>query len=328
MNNQPHKEEITIEFPNNSLLALLIGQHSINIVKLEKLLKVSINQFGNQFKISGDNKDINLGKTILTNIYNKLSNQEIKDLNLQFSYFETELRMSVRKKKFNSNKVKGVIKYKFETWKKTIIPKSLGQNIYFEALNNYELVFGLGPAGTGKSYLAVAKGIDMLKKGLVEKIILTRPAVEAGERLGFLPGDIKEKIDPYLRPIYDALYEMMPSDRVEKKIQSGEIEIAPLAFMRGRTFNNAFVIVDEAQNTTSVQMKMVLTRIGEGSRMVINGDLSQVDLPSGQISGLQESQKILSKISDIKIVSLEAEDVIRHPIVAKIIKAYDQKNKN
>jgi len=328
LNNQPHKEEITIEFPNNSLLALLIGQHSINIVKLEKLLKVSINQFGNQFKISGDNKDINLGKTILTNIYNKLSNQEIKDLNLQFSYFETELRMSVRKKKFNSNKVKEVIKYKFETWKKTIIPKSLGQNIYFEALNNYELVFGLGPAGTGKSYLAVAKGIDMLKKGLVEKIILTRPAVEAGERLGFLPGDMKEKIDPYLRPIYDALYEMMPSDRVEKKIQSGEIEIAPLAFMRGRTFNNAFVIVDEAQNTTSVQMKMVLTRIGEGSRMVINGDLSQVDLPSGQISGLQESQKILSKISDIKIVSLEAEDVIRHPIVAKIIKAYDQKNKN
>ena len=257
-----------------------------------------------------------------------MSNQEIKDLNLQFSYFETELRMSERKKKFNSNKVKEVIKYKFETWKKTIIPKSLGQNIYFEALNNYELVFGLGPAGTGKSYLAVAKGIDMLKKGLVEKIILTRPAVEAGERLGFLPGDMKEKIDPYLRPIYDALYEMMPSDRVEKKIQSGEIEIAPLAFMRGRTFNNAFVIVDEAQNTTSVQMKMVLTRIGEGSRMVINGDLSQVDLPSGQISGLQESQKILSKISDIKIVSLEAEDVIRHPIVAKIIKAYDQKNKN
>jgi len=328
LNNQPHKEEITIEFPNNSLLALLIGQHSINIVKLEKLLKVSINQFGNQFKISGDNKDINLGKTILTNIYNKLSNQEIKDLNLQFSYFETELRMSERKKRFNSNKVKEVIKYKFETWKKTIIPKSLGQNIYFEALNNYELVFGLGPAGTGKSYLAVAKGIDMLKKGLVEKIILTRPAVEAGERLGFLPGDMKEKIDPYLRPIYDALYEMMPSDRVEKKIQSGEIEIAPLAFMRGRTFSNAYVIVDEAQNTTSVQMKMVLTRIGEGSRMVINGDLSQVDLPSGQISGLQESEKILSKISDIKIVSLEAEDVIRHPIVAKIIRAYDQKNKN
>ena len=215
-----------------------------------------------------------------------------------------------------------------DTWKKTIYPKSLGQKSYVEALNKYELVFGVEPAGTGKSYLAVAKGIDMLKKGLVEKIVLTRPAVEAGERLGFLPGDMKEKIDPYLRPIYDALYEMMPSDRVEKKIQSGEIEIAPLAFMRGRTFTNSFVIVDEAQNTTSVQMKMVLTRIGEGSRMVINGDLSQVDLPKGQISGLKESKEILNKISDIKIISLEASDVIRHPIVAKIIKAYDNINKD
>jgi len=165
----------------------------------------------------------------------------------------------------------------------------------------------------------------MLKKGLVEKLILTRPAVEAGERLGFLPGDMKEKIDPYLRPIYDALYEMMPSDRVEKKIQSGEIEIAPLAFMRGRTFTNAFVIVDEAQNTSSIQMKMVLTRIGEGSRMVINGDLSQVDLPSGQKSGLKEAQEILNNIKAIKIVELGVEDVIRHPIVAQIIKAYDIK---
>ena len=168
----------------------------------------------------------------------------------------------------------------------------------------------------------------MLKNGLVEKIILTRPAVEAGERLGFLPGDMKEKIDPYLKPIYDALYEMMPAERVEKKIQSGEIEIAPLAFMRGRTFTNSFVIVDEAQNTTPVQMKMVLTRIGEGSRMVINGDLSQVDLPIGQTSGLKESKKILINIDDIKMIYLDSNDVIRHPIVAKIIKAYDSFNEN
>ena len=231
---------------------------------MERLLEVVINQFGNQIKISGDNKNINFTKTILTNVYNKLSNNEIEDMNLNFSFFETELRMFSNKseKKENSNKPNEILEYKFQTWKKTIVPKSFGQKSYFEALNNYELVFGLGPAGTGKSYLAVAKGIDMLKKGLIEKIILTRPAVEAGERLGFLPGDMKEKIDPYLRPIYDALYDMIPSDRVEKKIQSGEIEIAPLAFMRGRTFNNAFVIVDEAQNTTSVQMKMVLTRIG------------------------------------------------------------------
>lgn len=329
MKNKSENQKVTIEFPNNSLLAILTGENSINLVRLERLLEVVISQFGNQIKISGDNKNINFTKTILTNLYNKLSNNEIEDMNLNFSFFETELRMFSNKseKKENSNKPNEILEYKFQTWKKTIVPKSFGQKSYFEALNNYELVFGLGPAGTGKSYLAVAKGIDMLKKGLIEKIILTRPAVEAGERLGFLPGDMKEKIDPYLRPIYDALYDMIPSDRVEKKIQSGEIEIAPLAFMRGRTFNNAFVIVDEAQNTTSVQMKMVLTRIGEGSRMVINGDLSQIDLPSGQVSGLYESKKILGKINDIKIISLEAEDVIRHPIVAKIIKAYDQKSK-
>ena len=329
MKKKPDNQKVTIEFPNNSLLAILTGENSINLVRLERLLEVVISQFGNQIKISGDNKNINFTKTILTNLYNKLSNNEIEDMNLNFSFFETELRMFSNKseKKENSNKPNEMLEYKFQTWKKTIVPKSFGQKSYFEALNNYELVFGLGPAGTGKSYLAVAKGIDMLKKGLIEKIILTRPAVEAGERLGFLPGDMKEKIDPYLRPIYDALYDMIPSDRVEKKIQSGEIEIAPLAFMRGRTFNNAFVIVDEAQNTTSVQMKMVLTRIGEGSRMVINGDLSQIDLPSGQVSGLYESKKILGKINDIKIISLEAEDVIRHPIVAKIIKAYDQKSK-
>ena len=329
MKKKPDNQKVTIEFPNNSLLAILTGENSINLVRLERLLEVVINQFGNQIKISGDNKNINFTKTILTNVYNKLSNNEIEDMNLNFSFFETELRMFSNKseKKENSNKPNEILEYKFQTWKKTIVPKSFGQKSYFEALNNYELVFGLGPAGTGKSYLAVAKGIDMLKKGLIEKIILTRPAVEAGERLGFLPGDMKEKIDPYLRPIYDALYDMIPSDRVEKKIQSGEIEIAPLAFMRGRTFNNAFVIVDEAQNTTSVQMKMVLTRIGEGSRMVINGDLSQIDLPSGQVSGLYESKKILGKINDIKIISLETEDVIRHPIVAKIIKAYDQKSK-
>lgn len=329
MKKKTDNQKVTIEFPNNSLLAILTGENSINLIRLEKLLEVDINQFGNQIKISGDNKNINFTKTILTNLYNKLSNNEIENMNLNFSFFETELRMFSNKseKKENSNKPNEILEYKFQTWKKTIVPKSFGQKSYFEALNNYELVFGLGPAGTGKSYLAVAKGIDMLKKGLIEKIILTRPAVEAGERLGFLPGDMKEKIDPYLRPIYDALYDMIPSDRVEKKIQSGEIEIAPLAFMRGRTFNNAFVIVDEAQNTTSVQMKMVLTRIGEGSRMVINGDLSQIDLPSGQVSGLYESKKILGKINDIKIISLEAEDVIRHPIVAKIIKAYDQKSK-
>ena len=325
LKNKMHKEEIIIDFPNNSIIALMVGNHSVNLTKLEKLIDININLFGNQFIISGELTKITLTKTILTNVYNKIAYEKINNLNFEFSDFETELRMLNGKGVLRSplGEQDETNEQKFQTWKKTIIPKSLGQKSYFEALNKYELVFGLGPAGTGKSYIAVAKGIDMLKKGLVEKIVLTRPAVEAGERLGFLPGDMKEKIDPYLRPIYDALYEMMPSDRVEKKIQSGEIEIAPLAFMRGRTFTNSFVIVDEAQNTTSVQMKMVLTRIGEGSRMVINGDLSQVDLPKGQISGLKESKEILSNIKDIKIISLEAKDVIRHPIVAKIIKAYD-----
>ncbi|MDC1357178.1 PhoH family protein [Pseudomonadota bacterium] len=330
LQNTKNKEEITIDFPNNSLVAIIVGNHSINITKLEKLLDVSINLFGNQFNISGEIKKIDLTKTIITNVYAKLSKEKLNNINFNFMDFETELRMLSGKhnSKFDLIDHNTTYEQKLDTWKKTIFPKSVGQKNYLEALNKYELVFGLGPAGTGKSYLAVAKGIDMLKKGLVEKIVLTRPAVEAGERLGFLPGDMKEKIDPYLRPIYDALYEMMPSDRVEKKIQSGEIEIAPLAFMRGRTFTNSFVIVDEAQNTTSVQMKMVLTRIGEGSRMVINGDLSQVDLPKGQISGLRESKNILNKIKDIKIISLEASDVIRHPIVAKIIKAYDNINKD
>ena len=330
MQNINNKEEITIDFPNNSLVAIIVGNHNLNITKLEKLLDVNINLFGNQFNISGESKKIQTTKTIINNVYSKLSNKKINKLNLNFMEFETEFRMLAGKSSsnFDLNDHQVINQDKLVTWKKHIFPKSIGQKKYLNALNNYELVFGLGPAGTGKSYLAVAKGIDMLKKGLVEKIILTRPAVEAGERLGFLPGDMKEKIDPYLRPIYDALYEMMPSDRVEKKIQSGEIEIAPLAFMRGRTFTNSYVIVDEAQNTTSVQMKMVLTRIGEGSRMVINGDLSQVDLPKGQMSGLKECQEILNKIEDIKIIYLEASDVIRHPIVAKIIKAYDNMNKD
>ena len=330
MNYKIKKEETSLELPNNSLIAVLVGHHSINLLKLEKLMDVSINLFGNQFNISGNLENINKAKVIISNVYHKLSLQKSDIIEFDFSDFETELRM-MQGMSSNSKSNKNIDlneDFKFETWKKTIVPKSIGQKKYFEALNNFELVFGLGPAGTGKSYLAVAKGIHMLKKGLVEKIILTRPAVEAGERLGFLPGDMKEKIDPYLKPIYDALYEMMPADRVEKKIQAGEIEIAPLAFMRGRTFTNSFVIVDEAQNTTAVQMKMVLTRIGEGSRMVINGDLSQVDLPTGQTSGLKDSKKILSKIKDINVTYLDANDVIRHPIVAKIIKAYDEFNKN
>ena len=190
-----------------------------------------------------------------------------------------------------------------------------------------ELVFGLGPAGTGKTYLAVALAVSMMLEGKIDKIILSRPAVEAGENLGFLPGDLKDKVDPYLRPLYDALYEMLPAEQVDKKLALGEIEIAPLAFMRGRTLSNAFVILDEAQNTTPMQMKMFLTRLGENSRMVVNGDLSQVDLPRGTISGLRDSLDTLKDIPNISSVRFSAADVVRHGLVAKIVKAYEEKSK-
>jgi len=209
------------------------------------------------------------------------------------------------------------------TRKRQVEARSPTQNVYIRAMEDHELVFGIGPAGTGKTFLAVAFAAQCLERGLVERIILSRPAVEAGERLGFLPGDMKEKVDPYLRPLYDSLYEMMPADKVERGLQQGVIEVAPLAFMRGRTLNNAAVILDEAQNTTMMQMKMFLTRLGEGSRMVVTGDPSQVDLPGGVQSGLREALRILRKVESIAQVRFREEDVVRHELVARIVAAYD-----
>jgi phosphate starvation-inducible PhoH-like protein len=214
-----------------------------------------------------------------------------------------------------------------KTKKRYIYPRSATQAQYITEMMKNELVFGLGPAGTGKTYLAVALAVSMMLEGTVDKIILSRPAVEAGENLGFLPGDLKDKVDPYLRPLYDALYEMLPAEQVDKKLALGEIEIAPLAFMRGRTLANAFVILDEAQNTTPMQMKMFLTRLGENSRMVVNGDLSQVDLPRGVISGLRDALDTLKGIGNIGSVTFTANDVVRHGLVAKIVKAYEEKGK-
>ena len=211
-----------------------------------------------------------------------------------------------------------------KTPKRHIKPRTENQEKFMKAMNRAELVFGLGPAGTGKTFLAVAKAVEMLQENKIDKVILTRPAVEAGENLGFLPGDLKEKIDPYLRPLYDALYEMMPTDVVEKKMASEIIEIAPLAYMRGRTLSHAIVILDEAQNTTPMQMKMFLTRLGEGSRMVINGDLTQTDLPRGIRSGLLDSMEILRGVEGIEFVEFSEKDVVRHDLVAKIVKAYEQ----
>lgn len=210
-----------------------------------------------------------------------------------------------------------------KTKKRHITPRTAMQGAFIEAMNTHEMVFGLGPAGTGKTFLAVAKAVAAMSAGQVDRIILTRPAVEAGESLGFLPGDLKEKIDPYLRPLYDALYEMLPADIVDKKLENGEIEIAPLAYMRGRTLSHSVVILDEAQNTTSMQMKMFLTRLGEGSRMIINGDLTQTDLPRGVTSGLIDAVRVLKNIPDIAFVRFTEKDVVRHGLVSKIVKAYE-----
>lgn len=210
------------------------------------------------------------------------------------------------------------------TKKRIILPRSQTQKVYFDALQKHELVFGLGPAGTGKTYLAVAMAVSMLLEGRVDRIILSRPAVEAGERLGFLPGDMRDKIDPYLRPLYDALYDMLPAERVAKGLESGEIEVAPLAFMRGRTLANAFVILDEAQNTSPVQMKMLLTRLGENSRLAVTGDMSQIDLPIGVPSGLRHALDILEGVEGIAFVRFGEADVVRHPLVTKIVRAYAQ----
>ena len=209
------------------------------------------------------------------------------------------------------------------TKKRQIRPRTATQGQFIEAMNSHDMVFGLGPAGTGKTFLAVAKAVSEMLAGNVDRIILTRPAVEAGENLGFLPGDLKDKIDPYLRPLYDALYDMLPTDIVDKKLDSGEIEIAPLAYMRGRTLSHAVVILDEAQNTTGMQMKMFLTRLGEGSRMIINGDLTQTDLPRGVTSGLLEATRILKDVPEIGFVEFTEQDVVRHGLVSKIVKAYE-----
>ena len=208
-----------------------------------------------------------------------------------------------------------------------IFPRSANQAEFLAAMQNKDMIFGIGPAGTGKTYLAVAVGVSMLIAGKIDKIILTRPAVEAGEKLGFLPGDMREKVDPYLRPLYDAMHDMLPADQVERRLTNGEIEIAPLAFMRGRTLSNAFVILDEAQNTTPVQMKMFLTRLGNNARMVITGDLSQIDLPIGIESGLKQAEKILKNISDIAFINFDENDIVRHPVVSKIVVAYDKETK-
>lgn len=313
--------ELSFELFNNQLLKVVVGVNDENIRLIEKMLNVEILSFGNQVTVKGAAGDVENAKTAIDILYEKASKGHVIG--------EQEVKAAVRISGGNGSpdEKQSLSEMVLKTKKRYIYPRSATQAAYITEMMNNELVFGLGPAGTGKTYLAVALAVSMMLEGAVDKIILSRPAVEAGENLGFLPGDLKDKVDPYLRPLYDALYEMLPAEQVDKKLALGEIEIAPLAFMRGRTLSNAFVILDEAQNTTPMQMKMFLTRLGENSRMVVNGDLSQVDLPRGVISGLRDALDTLKGIKNIGSVTFSANDVVRHGLVAKIVKAYEEKSK-
>ena len=322
ISNSTSEKSLNVTFEDASLFTLICGQHNQTLAKLEQILDIKADTFGNQIKLTGDKATITQTGKAIQNLYRKLVKTGIHDEKVVQDWIADMMRQA----EFGTDDAPvtsdgGPVAV---TWKKKIVPRTANQAAYFKTLLDHEVVFGLGPAGTGKTYMAVAMAVDALKKRLVERLVLSRPAVEAGERLGFLPGDMKEKVDPYLRPLYDALYDMMPADKVDKMMASGEIEIAPLAFMRGRTLSNAFVIIDEAQNTTAVQMKMVLTRLGQDSRMVITGDMTQVDLPSGQQSGLADAVSRLRGVKGIGISELTGEDVVRHPVVARILKAYEK----
>ena len=311
-----------IEFDDNLLLPLLYGERDQHLDRIERQLGVSLVSRGNRLAIAGPASATEVARLALSRLYDRLKRGDEIDL----AAVEAALRLAQAETEDKSLSLwredAG-----FRTRKRRIAPRSAGQAAYVKAMREHELVFGLGPAGTGKTYLAVAAAIDLLMGGQVERVILSRPAVEAGERLGFLPGDLRDKVDPYLRPIFDALNDMLPADQIAKRLASGEIEVAPIAFMRGRTLARAFVILDEAQNTTPVQMKMFLTRLGEGSRMVVTGDPSQVDLPTGARSGLSDALEALRDVENIAIVRFTEKDVVRHPLVARIVGAYDARDR-
>ena len=314
----PAGKAITLQFNDNTLLPLLLGDHDRHLVKLEQGLGVRLSCRGNRVAIAGDPLRVEAAQGALTGLWRRLERGE----SVSASDVEAAIRMAEAE---NDPRLPLADLPAIRTRRGAVAPRSPGQAAYMDMLQAHEMVFGIGPAGTGKTYLAVAQGVAMLLAGRVDRIVLSRPAVEAGERLGFLPGDLKEKVDPYLRPLYDALNDMMPGEQVVRRLANGEIEVAPLAFMRGRTLAHAFVILDEAQNTTPVQMKMFLTRMGEGTRMVITGDLSQVDLPAGTRSGLRDALDTLEGVTGIGVAHFDKRDVVRHPLVARIVDAYDQR---
>ncbi len=307
-----------IQFDDNRLLPLLFGEHDKHLVRIEQSLGIQLINRGNQVAIEGPDDASEIAKVALTRLYQRLKEGD----DLEPGDVDAAVRMAG-----TPTDLFGESEPVLRTKRRQIKARSPIQASYMEAMLEDELVFGIGPAGTGKTYLAVCAAVSMLVSGQIDRIVLSRPAVEAGERLGFLPGAMKEKVDPYMRPIYDALYENLPADQVTRKLESGEIEVAPLAFMRGRTLKNAFILLDEAQNTTPVQMKMFLTRLGENSRMVITGDLSQIDLPRGQRSGLADAIGTLEGVKGISAVRFSETDVVRHPLVSRIVKAYDAREK-
>ncbi|MEO1194123.1 MAG: PhoH family protein [Pseudomonadota bacterium] len=306
------KQPTIVQFGDNSLLPLLFGEHDQNLARLERLMQVTLQARGNRVTISGEKEAENACIKALESLYNRLKRG--------LAVTDGEIDAAARQALEGETLPAGADEV--QTRKKVISPRNQAQARYVKALRRHELTFGMGPAGTGKTYLAVAIAVEMLLAGQVSRLILSRPAVEAGERLGFLPGDMNEKVDPYLRPLYDALYDMLPGEQVANRLKSGEIEVAPLAFMRGRTLANAFVILDEAQNTTPMQMKMFLTRLGENSRMAVNGDLTQIDLAPGQRSGLAEAQRLLAGLEGIGFTQFTEGDVVRHPLVMRIVRAY------
>jgi len=317
----PDRSRVELDFEEPYLLGPLFGDYDRHLITIENRLGVQIAARGNRVQIEGEPESAARARDVLIGLYKRL--QEGHDVDSEAVEAVLGMAAQPHLDGIVADEITSAPRVMIRTRKKTIVPRSPTQTIYMEALARDEMIFALGPAGTGKTYLAVAQAVSQLISGSVDRLILSRPAVEAGERLGFLPGDMKEKVDPYLRPLYDALYDMLPTEQVERRIASGEIEIAPLAFMRGRTLNDAFIILDEAQNTTPLQMKMFLTRFGMRSRMVICGDPHQVDLPDPSKSGLHDAVTRLSGVKGIAVVPFSAADVVRHPLVGRIVEAYE-----
>jgi len=319
--NEQGRARLELEFDQPYLLGPLFGDYDRHLVTIESRLGVHIAARGNRVQIEGDADAAARARDVLIGLYNRLDQGH----DIDAAAVESVVAMAAQPHLDGiiEDEVTSPPTVMIRTRKKTIVPRSTVQTAYMEALARDDMIFALGPAGTGKTYLAVAQAVSQLIAGSVDRLILSRPAVEAGERLGFLPGDMKDKVDPYLRPLYDALYDMLPTEQVERRIASGEIEIAPIAFMRGRTLNDAFIILDEAQNTTPLQMKMFLTRFGMRSRMVICGDPSQVDLPDPGKSGLADAVSRLADLKSIATIRFTSADVVRHPLVGRIVEAYE-----